>query len=596
MLPTLTTPRDVKLSDGRTITVQPQATTPTIKGKTKKDDDKWWLFLLLITAADIAKAKAFWVLFAPASFAGLLAHTNGFGFDTRTQQWTKNHKPLDHDESRAIFLAFLARVTTDMEKKAGKMARGRMPLDEWEEYQGNTIKSLYITADAIGRGGASRVSEVHTPTPTEITDKVPTDLPGALRDAVARLKRFGGLIEEGEADSVDSIVNRAALYADPAHGVMENARRESHADATDEKGVKIQWLEENALDDGAAHCKSTQHTVGCPEITEAGPAPLGTYDLPGERTCRSRCRCHMRYSVAPPNQLSDIRPSDFAPGKVTPMSLAAERIVNLPGGRKITIALALSAEDDGHWVTIDGTHVHIRGGKIDKGPASLIDKNKSEVANRIAAEHGKNHPVTKTPEGPSVRDEYRAKYPDLSESDLDAVILRFSSKKSTPSPARQVPKSRPQDSDLTTFTGRAASGHNRYGPDGKIIMQSRAKELSLSATQTFSRNPMTTLDSPRIVNLKSGKTISIPVLALSASDDDSPKMSAKADKKSATSFEMASKKTDDDYNPKEARKAHLDARAAHMEAARSHEMAGGREMAMHHRQCANIHDCMAAKA
>ncbi len=56
----------------------------------------------------------------------------------------------------------------------------------------------------------------------------------------------------------------------------------------------------------------------------------------------------------------------------------------------------------GHWVTIDGTHVHISGeGKIDKGPSALVGKRKSEVAHKITAEHGENHPVTGTKEGPS---------------------------------------------------------------------------------------------------------------------------------------------------------------------------------------------------
>src|ERR1035437_7892569 len=113
-------------SMGRTITISPPSDTPDVKGKRRKDDDKLWLLLLLITAADIALAGEFWRLYAPASFAGMLGHANGFDFDEPTQQWTKNGHAHD-DASRAVYLAFLAKATADIERQAGRMARGRIP-------------------------------------------------------------------------------------------------------------------------------------------------------------------------------------------------------------------------------------------------------------------------------------------------------------------------------------------------------------------------------------------------------------------------------------------------------------------------------------
>lgn len=383
-------PRTVTLaSTGKTITIAPPTEVADVKGKKKKDDEKWWLLLLLITTADIAKADKFWHLFAPASFAGMLSHQNGFSFDELSQQYTKNRQKQDDDERRAIFAAFLLAVTKDVECQAGRMARGRLPLDEWQEYQGNAVKSLYIAADAFGRGGVEFVDEAKAPDLKEPGVKVPTDVPGALGDAIVRLRRFSGALESGDGGTVTAIIRRAGLYAGPAHGVMELARRESHRDATDEKGVTIDWLEQNVLDDEAHHCKTEKYTVGCPEITDAGPAPLGTYDPPGTRTCGPMCRCHMAYSVAAPNKLSDVKPADFKP---LGLSGTTMRDVKISGGRIVTV-LALAAEDSGSWATIDGTHVHFDdSGHIDKGPKALMGKHEREVSHRVTAKHGKTEP------------------------------------------------------------------------------------------------------------------------------------------------------------------------------------------------------------
>lgn len=573
-------------STGKIITIAPPNDKPDVKGQKRKDDDKWWLLLLLITAADIAQAEKYWRLYAPASFAGMLGHTNGFGFDEPTQRWTKRGKAQDDEESRAVYLAFLAKATADIEKQAGRMARGRIPLDVWEESHAQAIKSLYIVSDAFGRSGIDFVDpSPKQPTPQPIKDIPPVDLPGALNDSTARLKRFGVSLEAGEAGTVTTIIRRAGLYADPAHGVMELARRESHGDATNASGVKIEWLEQNVLDDLAAHCKTEKHTMGCPEITDAGKAPIGTYDPPGTRTCASKCRCHMAYSVAAPNKLSDVTQKHFAPGTRNPMAMSATREVKLSGGRTVTIPLALAGDSD--WATINGVHVHFgKDGKIDKGPVHMVGKTAEHVHQQTARKH-----ISDAANGAKIEIETQnGQKHEVAGGGLGRI---------TPAGDHVLSKDGQTELPISAVKRVVVNGQEKWRhPDYKQKSSApdwaqgeNAKRLSLSA------NPRNFMPSePRIVNLKSGKTITIPVLALSAGDDDSPKMSAKADKKSATSFEMASKKTDDDYNPKEAQKSHLDARAAHMEAARSHDMAGGREMAMHHRQCANIHDCMAAKA
>jgi hypothetical protein len=336
--------RSINLPSGKTLTIAPPSQVSSVQGK-RKDDEKWWLLLLLITAADIKKADAFWRLHSRPSFAGLLGHTNGFGFDELSQQYTKNGKPQDDGDRRAIFAAFLLAATADMERQAGRMARGRIPLDQWQESQAQAVKSLYIAADAFGRGGVEFVDPVTTPpaTPAPITDKVPTDLPGALGDATARLKRFGVSLEQGDAGSVTAIIRRAGLYAGPAHGVMEKARLESHDEATDANDVKIEWEYSNQLDDGAEHCKNSEYAMGCPEVSDLGWQPIFSMPDISDRSCKSHCRCSWAFRVAQPKKLDDAKESDFKSLGSLGLSAGDYWLIRLSSGRDMVVPIPLQS-------------------------------------------------------------------------------------------------------------------------------------------------------------------------------------------------------------------------------------------------------------
>lgn len=61
----------------------------------------------------------------------------------------------------------------------------------------------------------------------------------------------------------------------------------------------------------------------------------------------------------------------------------------------------------GHWVTIDGEHVYIKGDRIVAGGGPLKGKTLGEAhatGHSVTAVHGANHPVTGTPEGPADAD------------------------------------------------------------------------------------------------------------------------------------------------------------------------------------------------
>jgi DNA topoisomerase-1 len=87
------------------------------------------------------------------------------------------------------------------------------------------------------------------------------------------------------------------------------------------------------------------------------------------------------------------------------------RFVELPEGRFVEvepIALALSSDGEGHWITVHGgedengegtgTHIFIKGGVITKGPPALTGKKLGELhktGHRVTAIHGIHHPDVK---------------------------------------------------------------------------------------------------------------------------------------------------------------------------------------------------------
>lgn len=284
--------------------------TKAISGRAH-DDDKWWAAFLLLTAADYARADVYWKSHAGPMFSGLIESPKveevtktsygqpdqvlkdaPFRYDPSRQRYIRsNGRAVKDDEIRALLIALLASASDSMETDAQQMVAGVVPLDVWQAAQAEQIKDLYIASYAVGRGGLAQITEDDA---KEIIGKKSGE---ALAGALKKLRRFGKQIEsEGEtAETPAQIVNRAGLYANPAHTLYEVGRHQAHKNAKDEDGKQILYEESNVLDDQAQHCKTEEHTDGCPEVTDQGWQPFGTLPLPGHRTCGSACRCKMKY-------------------------------------------------------------------------------------------------------------------------------------------------------------------------------------------------------------------------------------------------------------------------------------------------------------
>lgn len=285
----------------------PQPTDKPIITGNPNDDDKWWLALLSLGATDYDNADAYWRSHASPMFAGLISRRGipkqnadrfpdspkpDFSYDPSTQRYVRsNGRAVKDDELRALMLAFLASAADEMEQDAGRMARGELPIDEWQAKQSQTIKNLYIASYAAGRGGLSSI------TPDDTEEIIGAKSGNGLAGTFKKLRRFGKQIdaEKDTAETVPQIVNRAGLYAGPAHTQFEAGKRAVRKGVKDEDGESIQWEERNILDDQADHCKTEEYTDGCPEVTDMGWQPMGTLPLPGLRTCGPSCRCHMNY-------------------------------------------------------------------------------------------------------------------------------------------------------------------------------------------------------------------------------------------------------------------------------------------------------------
>lgn len=284
---------------------------PIISGHARTDD-RWWAALPLIDETSLRSAGEYWKAHVNPMFAGMIVG-DGFKFDTPTQQYIRtNGRKIKNDERRAIFLAFLASASDSMERNAQTMTAGATSLSDWQARQAQDIKDLYIAAAALGVGGLALLTG-------EDLNQISV---GPLADSMTRLRRFGGQIEAGEptAESVSQIVNRAGLYAGPAHGIEEQAIRDAHLRATDKDGAAIQWEEQNVLTDPADHCRDGNGTIGCIEETERGWVPIGTLSLPGFRTCGPQCLCRISYRQLGLEMNSEMDNWVFLDGKVETIS------------------------------------------------------------------------------------------------------------------------------------------------------------------------------------------------------------------------------------------------------------------------------------
>ena len=245
-----------------------------------------------ISAEDIALAIVLFYEEAPSHFNGILTNENGWKWDAQKQQYIQpSGQPLSDGDLKALALLVMLAVEEDMRAEAAKVAAGTTPIGEWQDWQAEEAKRLYIALGALGAGGeANLTSEIR-----ETIQGSPDKAPG-IAYSLARLELFASDIADGSDGTVETIVNRGGMYADAGNAVTEAVRRVSHQNAVDEAGRPLFLFERNNLTPGE-NCSDGDGTIGCIQETEKNWVPIGELTPPGARTCNFRCKCWLSYSL-----------------------------------------------------------------------------------------------------------------------------------------------------------------------------------------------------------------------------------------------------------------------------------------------------------
>lgn len=151
---------------------------------------------------------------------------------------------------------------------------GKINLPEWVIQTGEELKNAHRAVAIIAAGGKANMTQADW------------GFVGAqIRRELQYLNNFANEIENLPPGSKlsSAFVSRAKSYGAAIYETYEKAkRRRITADG-------LADLEENVLEPGAQHC------AGCLAASAAGIVPLGTLTAIGDRDCKSKCRCRIRY-------------------------------------------------------------------------------------------------------------------------------------------------------------------------------------------------------------------------------------------------------------------------------------------------------------
>lgn len=176
---------------------------------------------------------------------------------------------------------YVRRVQKEIERLAGEVVAGRIPVDEWQRLTANLVKSAHLANAAAARGGWAQMD-------ARAFGKIGSD----LKFQYTKLRAFAKEVAAGKL-TADAIVDRAGMYARSASGAYERSRFDLHDDLA-ATGVAVQMR--NVLGKGE-HCKAGNGRPGCLEEAARGWVPLGELSLPGERRCLARCLCRVEYKT-----------------------------------------------------------------------------------------------------------------------------------------------------------------------------------------------------------------------------------------------------------------------------------------------------------
>lgn len=252
---------------------------PIETAEQKKNRDDLWLLLLLML--DDEEPQHLWSEYVPPAFAGLLTG-DGFTWDQQTQTYKSDSgTTVNANAVQRIALSATHALEIDIERKLASAGQNETALEAWADSSIDDLLAMYLAAAAAGVGGVDNIDDPAIEAAYKAAARMRESIEGILDDLRA------GRISQAQA------VNRAGMNAQQTNGVFQDARRASHMAAADENGEAIFTQEQNVLTENAMHCGE------CPELTAQGWVDIGTLPLPGERECKSNCKCHLVFRRNP---------------------------------------------------------------------------------------------------------------------------------------------------------------------------------------------------------------------------------------------------------------------------------------------------------
>lgn len=272
---------------------------PSFTPRGANADEKKLLALLLLDDDDYTRAERRFERHVPPAYRGIITG-DGWTYDPGAGHYVRrNGRVLDDQDLKSIMLLFVLSEEHELEDAAESMVRGDVTVEQWQLNAAQIVKDTYTASALVAAGGADRIEPADV---TAIIGKPETDeTPGTgLTDALERLDEFGKQVISHDAGDSPVVIRRAGLYAKPANHTFEVIYQVAQGRRKGLDGNTLVLQERNILEPGAEHCTNSEFTDGCWELTNAGWVEYGSMSLPGERTCKYGCKCHMQYRVKPP--------------------------------------------------------------------------------------------------------------------------------------------------------------------------------------------------------------------------------------------------------------------------------------------------------
>jgi hypothetical protein len=152
-----------------------------------------------------------------------------------------------------------------------RLLDGELSLAAWQAEAMRTIKLSQVATATIAHGGAARMG--------------PAQYGAAGREIRTQydyLRTFAEQVASGEQPLNGSLTARARQYGQAARVTFEREYRRDQR----RRGYQS---EQNVL-------APAEHCAQCREQTARGWVPVGALVPVGQRTCRSNCRCSLRYA------------------------------------------------------------------------------------------------------------------------------------------------------------------------------------------------------------------------------------------------------------------------------------------------------------